>query len=328
MLREWEQALQQHGHSTRLMFVEDRTDAAILAAFTAFCGWRRDHSLWPRVNYTTDSGILHAAFTLFWAAAKTDIFTSLGGDLRFPELTPTMNGHTLAVLREIPGCTPLYLALVLFNHSSNITVICSGSNFPDPLPADTSTPGHGRRRTATVRSTALSPVTRIHAPSWHKWSIRRVTVDLAKHFLIEGPCTAITAMQDGFIQIVRRYFSEVTVEHMQQYYEPPALPHIRQILERLQCAEPNQDSVRVFGILSDFPNRHRDDETLLWCFLHYATGSTNARENQTLVHVSQDTQEIRHSMCFSTLHLPVIEDNEEAVATFNIQIKAELKNAT
>ena len=62
--------------------------------------------------------------------------------------------------------------------------------------------------------------------------------------------------------------------------------------------------------------------------INYATGSTNARGNHTLVHVSQDTQEIRHSMCFSTLHLPVIEDNEEAVATFNIQIKAELKNAT
>ena len=70
-------------------------------------------------------------------------------------------------------------------------------------------------------------------------------------------------MQDGFIQIMRQHFSKVTVEHTQQYYEPPALPHIRQILERLQCVEPNQDSVRVFGILSDFPNRHRDDETLL-----------------------------------------------------------------
>ena len=70
--------------------------------------------------------------------------------------------------------------------------------------------------------------------------------ELTRHVLIEGPCTAIMAMQDGFIQIMRRHFSEVTVEHLQQYYETPALPLIRQILERLQCAEANQDSVRVF----------------------------------------------------------------------------------
>ena len=119
-------------------------------------------------------------------------------------------------------------------------------------------------------------------------NIRRVIADLARHVLIEGPRAAITAMQDGFIQIMRRHFSEVTVEHLQQYYEPLALPLVRQILERLQCAEPNQDSVRVFGILSDFINRHRDDETLLRRFLHYATGSSNARGNQILVHVSQD----------------------------------------
>ena len=77
-------------------------------------------------------------------------------------------------------------------------------------------------------------------------NIRRVIADLARHVLIEGPRAAITAMQDGFIQIMRRHFSEVTVEHLQQYYETPALPLIRQILERLQCAEANQDSVRVF----------------------------------------------------------------------------------
>ena len=133
MLREWEQALQQHGHSARLIFVEERTGAAILAAFTAFYGSRGDRGLWPRVTFTTDSGVgygvLRDAFTLFWAAAETNIFTSLEGDLRFPEVTPTRNGrfweavgrilgHTLAVLREIPGCIPLYLALMLFNHSS------------------------------------------------------------------------------------------------------------------------------------------------------------------------------------------------------------------
>ena len=118
MLREWEQALQQHGHSKRLMFVEDRTGAAILAAFTAFYGLRRDCGLWPRVTFTTDSGVVHSvlrdAFTPFGAAAKTNIFTSLGDDLRFPELTPTRNarfweavasilGHTLAMVGEIPG---------------------------------------------------------------------------------------------------------------------------------------------------------------------------------------------------------------------------------
>ena len=70
-------------------------------------------------------------------------------------------------------------------------------------------------------------------------NIRCVIADLARHVLIEGSRTAIMAMQDGFIEIVRRHFSEVTVEHLQQYYEPPALPLIRQILERLQYKQTN-----------------------------------------------------------------------------------------
>ena len=70
-------------------------------------------------------------------------------------------------------------------------------------------------------------------------NIRCVIADLERHVLIEGSRTAIMAMQDGFIEIVRQHFSEVTVEHLQQYYEPPALPLIRQILERLQYKQTN-----------------------------------------------------------------------------------------
>ena len=56
MLSEWEQALQQQGHSPRKILGEDTTDATILAAFAAFYGSKRDRGLRPRITCTTDSG--------------------------------------------------------------------------------------------------------------------------------------------------------------------------------------------------------------------------------------------------------------------------------
>ena len=96
------------------------------------------------------------------------------------------------------------------------------------------------------------------------------------------------------------------------------------IISRLHCKEQDPDSLWMYGLLTEFLTRHGDNLPLLRRFLHYATGSTSSTGVRIRVQVDPDSYTIRHSTCFGTVTLPLVEDDEASVAAFIAQLEAEL----
>lgn len=118
----------------------------------------------------------------------------------------------------------------------------------------------------------------------------------------------------------------VNAQMVSAWYNQQRLPIFGAIVVRLQLDTSDAARQRVSNLLMDFLRRNRHNEDLLRSFLRYTTGSANVNGEEIRVEVSSDTAAITHATCFSTITLPLIENNREAEAVFLLQLQAELDN--
>ena len=126
------------------------------------------------------------------------------------------------------------------------------------------------------------------------------------------------------MEVVGRAFEGLTVGMLRRHQENERNLILDNFINRLQCDDHDAESLRVYGLLIDFLTRHRDNEPLLCRFLQYATGATSATGGRIRVEVDPNSIAIRHSTCFGTITLPLVENDEASVAAFVAQLEAEL----
>lgn len=131
-------------------------------------------------------------------------------------------------------------------------------------------------------------------------------------------------MRSGFQSITGSAFTGVTGEMVSQWYQEQRRPIFDEISTRLQLTSNEEGAGRVFNMLTGWLREHRNDEVLLRRFLRYTTGSSNARGDTISVDIRRSYDCITHETCFSTIRLPMIEEDRDAEQAFLHQLQEEL----
>ena len=302
---------------------------------------------WPRIYFDDDGvgdGVTREAFSLFWDAAVGRMFQTQGGDVTIPTLTPTYNAqlwevvgrilaYTVAVLGQFPvTCVCQVLCLAIFGIEPDDEVLVRDflstlgereRTLLSPLFFD----NHEQlqRFLDRRRNDILDVLREFNVPSLPPTrELRRLIVNVARYNFLEAPRTAITSMQAGFRSVADNTFFGVNDVMVSHWYAQQRRPIFAQITERLHMASDGEGARRMFDILMGFLRQKRENEGLLLSFLRYSTGSPNVRGERIRVEISRTTRVITHQICFSTIQLPIIEDNSESEQAFLAQLMTEL----
>ena len=305
---------------------------------------------WPRVYFDNDEGVgdgvTREAFSLFWDAVIGRMFQTQGGDLSFPTVSPTHNAelwevigrilaYTVAVLGHFPvACICQVVCRSLFNLQPDEDVEALVNDFLSTLgdrergllsPLFSSGGEDLAEFVASRRQQLLEIFREFHVPSLPQTSeLRRLLVNVARYSLIELPRAAIASMRSGFQSITGSAFTGVTGEMVSQWYQEQRRPIFDEISARLQLTSDEEGAGRVFNMLTGWLREHRNDEVLLRRFLRYTTGSSNARGDTISVDIRRSYDCITHETCFSTIRLPMIEEDRDAEQAFLNQLQEEL----